>query len=64
MFIGEGPGQQEDLSGRKCRLCGAENVFFDELFDEATGQRYYQCSDTGYCQKRRRQQAQQRGEQQ
>ena len=58
------PFRQEDLSGRKCRLCGAENVFFDELFDEATGQRYYQCSDTGYCQKRRRQQAQQRGEQQ
>ena len=53
------PFQQEDLSGRKCRLCGAENVYFDEIFDAETGERYYQCSDTGYCLKRRSAQASQ-----
>lgn len=57
------PFQQEDLSGRRCRLCGAENVYFDEIYDAETGQRYYQCSDTGYCLKRRNaQQSQEEGE--
>lgn len=49
------PFQKEDMSGRRCRLCGAVHVYFDEIFDAETGERYYQCSDTGYCQKRRRQ---------
>lgn len=48
------PFQRENMEGRKCRLCGAENVYFDEIYDARTGQRFYQCSDTGYCQKRRR----------
>ena len=44
-------------------LCGAENVYFDEIFDAETGERYYQCSDTGYCLKRRNAQAsQEKGE--
>jgi alpha-D-ribose 1-methylphosphonate 5-phosphate C-P lyase len=47
------PFQLEDMTGRKCRLCGAENVFFDEVFDPDTGARFYQCSDSGYCLKRR-----------
>ena len=47
------PFRQEDMSGRKCRLCGAENVYFDEMFNSQTGERFYQCSDTGYCLKRR-----------
>ena len=41
------------MSGRRCRLCGAENVYFDEIFDPQSGERFYQCSDTGYCLKRR-----------
>lgn len=48
------PFQKENMEGRKCRLCGAENVYFDEIYDARTGERFYQCSDTGYCQKRRR----------
>jgi alpha-D-ribose 1-methylphosphonate 5-phosphate C-P lyase len=52
------PFRQEDMSGRKCRLCGAENVYFDEIFDAKTGERFYQCSDTGYCLKRRNAQEQ------
>ena len=47
------PFRREDMSGRYCRLCGATDVFFDEMFDAETGERFYQCSDTGYCQKRR-----------
>ena len=47
------PFRQEDMSGRRCRLCGAENVYFDEIFDPQSGERFYQCSDTGYCLKRR-----------
>ena len=53
------PFRREDMSGRKCRLCGAENVYFDEIYDAEKGEHYYQCSDTGYCQKRRRQQEEQ-----
>ncbi len=49
------PFQIEDMSGRVCRLCGATNVYFDEMFDPVTGERFYQCSDSGYCQKRREQ---------
>ncbi|MDR1330122.1 MAG: alpha-D-ribose 1-methylphosphonate 5-phosphate C-P-lyase PhnJ [Oscillospiraceae bacterium] len=47
------PFKPEDVSGRVCRLCGAENVYFDELFDSETGERMFQCSDSGYCEKRR-----------
>ena len=54
--------RQEDMSGRKCRLCGAENVYFDEMFDSQTGERFYQCSDTGYCLKRREAQESKEGD--
>lgn len=42
----------EDLSGRTCKLCGATNVYFDEIFDSETNEHYFQCSDSGYCAKR------------
>jgi alpha-D-ribose 1-methylphosphonate 5-phosphate C-P lyase len=48
------PFRVEDMSGRVCRLCGAEGVFMDEFFDAQSGGRLYQCSDSGYCAKRRR----------
>ena len=47
------PFAREDMAGRRCRLCGAENVFFDEIYDPDTGERFFQCSDSGYCLKRR-----------
>ncbi|MDR2246027.1 MAG: alpha-D-ribose 1-methylphosphonate 5-phosphate C-P-lyase PhnJ [Treponema sp.] len=47
------PFRPEDMSGRVCRLCGATDVFMDEFFDSATGEKQYQCSDSGYCEKRR-----------
>jgi alpha-D-ribose 1-methylphosphonate 5-phosphate C-P lyase len=48
------PFRTEDMSGRVCRLCGAADVFMDEFFDSATGEKLYQCSDSGYCEKRRK----------
>lgn len=47
------PFKTEDFTGKHCHLCGAEHVYFDELTDEQTGTKYYECSDTGYCSKRR-----------
>ncbi|MCL1803464.1 MAG: alpha-D-ribose 1-methylphosphonate 5-phosphate C-P-lyase PhnJ [Eubacteriaceae bacterium] len=41
----------EDMGDRTCRLCGATGVYFDEMFDPQTGERHYQCSDTGFCSK-------------
>lgn len=49
------PFATEDFTGKRCRLCGAEGVYLDELTDEKTGAKYYECSDTGYCAKRREQ---------
>jgi alpha-D-ribose 1-methylphosphonate 5-phosphate C-P lyase len=51
------PFRPEDMSGRVCRLCGAQGVFMDEFFDSASGERLYQCSDSGYCGKRRKEAA-------
>jgi len=36
-----------------CRLCGSTDSFLDELTDEGTGETYFTCSDTSFCQKRR-----------
>jgi alpha-D-ribose 1-methylphosphonate 5-phosphate C-P lyase len=47
------PFRVEDMAGRVCRLCGAEGVFMDEFFDSQTGRRMFQCSDSGYCERRR-----------
>lgn len=47
------PFRKEDFTGKKCRLCGAEGVYLDEVFNDQTGERYYECSDTGYCNGRR-----------
>lgn len=41
----------EEVAGRSCRICGATGVYFDEIFDSESGERYFQCSDSGYCKK-------------
>ncbi len=46
------PFRTEDMSGKVCRLCGAEGAYMDEFFDTHTGERVYQCSDSGFCKKR------------
>jgi alpha-D-ribose 1-methylphosphonate 5-phosphate C-P lyase len=43
------PFEKESFKGKKCRLCGSENTYLDEIFDSDTGEKYYQCSDTSYC---------------
>ncbi|MEA5014720.1 MAG: alpha-D-ribose 1-methylphosphonate 5-phosphate C-P-lyase PhnJ [Candidatus Limiplasma sp.] len=48
------PFEREDFSGKACRLCGSQDTYLDEVFDAATGQRYYQCSDTAYCHEKTR----------
>jgi alpha-D-ribose 1-methylphosphonate 5-phosphate C-P lyase len=47
------PFEAESVAGRKCRFCGAEGVFMDELLDEASGLAAHQCNDTSYCSARR-----------
>lgn len=43
------PFRAEDFSGKQCHLCGATDVFLDELTDEESGETIYQCNDTSYC---------------
>ncbi len=48
------PFSIENVKGRVCKLCGATGVFFDEIFDSDTNEHFFQCSDSGFCEKRRR----------
>jgi alpha-D-ribose 1-methylphosphonate 5-phosphate C-P lyase len=44
------PFEKESFKGRCCRLCGSTDTYLDEIYDKTTGEKYYQCSDTAYCQ--------------
>jgi len=44
------PFERESFAGKSCRLCGSADTYLDEMFDAVTGERFYQCSDTSYCQ--------------
>jgi alpha-D-ribose 1-methylphosphonate 5-phosphate C-P lyase len=48
------PFEVESVAGRKCRKCGAEGVFMDEIIDDATGAAEYQCNDSSHCAARRK----------
>ncbi|MGL4454191.1 MAG: alpha-D-ribose 1-methylphosphonate 5-phosphate C-P-lyase PhnJ [Sarcina sp.] len=39
----------ENFDNKECRICGASGVYLDEIFDSSTGERYYQCNDSGQC---------------
>ena len=43
------PFEVESFHDKHCRLCGARDVFMDELIDIDTNETYYQCNDTSYC---------------
>lgn len=43
------PFTVETFEGQYCRLCGATDVFMDELIDPDTSETMYQCNDTSYC---------------
>ena len=45
----------ESFAGKCCRFCGSTESYFDELMDNDTGEKVYQCSDTGYCNFRQQQ---------
>lgn len=45
------PFETEHFDSCSCRLCGSTNTFLDEIYEDQTGKKVYQCSDTGYCQK-------------
>ena len=45
----------EDFQGHRCRLCDSTHSYLDETYHNKTGERYYVCSDTSYCQKRQQQ---------
>lgn len=48
------PFEKESFKGKKCRLCGSTDTYLDEMFDQQTGEKQYQCSDTSYCQEVRK----------
>ncbi|UOQ94693.1 alpha-D-ribose 1-methylphosphonate 5-phosphate C-P-lyase PhnJ [Halobacillus shinanisalinarum] len=43
------PFTVESFDGQYCHLCGATDVFMDELIDPVTGEATYQCNDTSFC---------------
>lgn len=43
------PFEVESFEDKHCHLCGATNVFMDELINPETNETYYQCNDTSYC---------------
>lgn len=43
------PFTVEEFGDKQCCLCGAMNVFLDELYDRERGITVYQCNDTSYC---------------
>ncbi len=43
------PFTEEKFDGLKCSRCGASGVYLDEIYDGDSGEKYYACSDTGFC---------------
>ncbi|MEG1001877.1 MAG: alpha-D-ribose 1-methylphosphonate 5-phosphate C-P-lyase PhnJ [Clostridium sp.] len=39
----------ENFEGKCCKLCGANNVYLDEIQDDTTKETFYQCNDTIFC---------------
>lgn len=48
------PFEKESFKNKKCRLCGCEHTYLDEIIDSSSGEKYYQCSDTSYCEEVRK----------
>ena len=46
------PFRRESFDGKLCRLCGAQGVYLDELYDGDTKTTSYQCNDSSYCTRR------------
>lgn len=48
------PFEKESFVGKQCRLCGSNHTYLDEIIDSTTGEVFYQCSDTSYCEEERK----------
>jgi len=46
------PFQREGFEGKSCSLCGATDVFLDEIEDRLQGVATYQCNDSDWCLRR------------
>lgn len=44
------PFEVENFDGLQCRLCGSEGIYLDEVFNSQSGEKFYQCSDSDFCQ--------------
>jgi alpha-D-ribose 1-methylphosphonate 5-phosphate C-P lyase len=47
------PFAVEGSTRNSCTLCGASGVYLDEMIEEKTGARSWQCNDTSFCRERR-----------
>lgn len=56
------PFTTESFEGKHCKLCGSDDVFLDEIYDEGAGVTEYQCNDTSYCIEQLNAQSSQKGE--
>lgn len=43
------PFRIESFAYKKCKLCGAANVYLDEIINKEDNTVYYQCNDTSFC---------------
>jgi alpha-D-ribose 1-methylphosphonate 5-phosphate C-P lyase len=43
------PFAVESVEGRRCRICGSEGAYMDEIIDEASRSRSWQCNDAAWC---------------
>ncbi|NOU63636.1 carbon-phosphorus lyase complex subunit PhnJ [Paenibacillus sp. LMG 31461] len=43
------PFEPESFTDVSCKLCGATEVFMDELYNEEEDITFYQCNDSSYC---------------
>jgi alpha-D-ribose 1-methylphosphonate 5-phosphate C-P lyase len=43
------PFTGESFIGKKCRLCGSQGIFLDELYDAGNTDATYQCNDSSRC---------------
>lgn len=39
----------EDFTGKSCRRCGSTESYLDEIYNAVSGERYYTCSDSAFC---------------
>ncbi|MEL6968242.1 MAG: alpha-D-ribose 1-methylphosphonate 5-phosphate C-P-lyase PhnJ [Pseudomonadota bacterium] len=46
------PFEVQSFDGQSCALCGATDVYFDEVITDDVGGRMFTCSDSDYCEKR------------